>query len=113
MDSINDIEPIIENSFEYFFYALYAFIFLIVLVIAIFFIKKLKQKKQNPYEKLDFSNPNKELLYQFSIIAKKQGENSKLKELLKELEPYKYSKNAKEIDKEIIDKIKAYIKDSK
>ena len=113
MDSINDIEPIIENSFEYFFYALYTFIFLIVFVIAIFFIKKLKQKKQNPYEKLDFSNPNRELLYQFSIIAKKQGENNKLKEILKELEPYKYSKNAKEIDSKIVDKIKAYIKDSK
>ena len=113
MDNINDIEPIIENNFVYIFYALYAFIFLISVVFIFFLIKKLKLKKQNPYAKLDFNNPNKELLYQFSIIAKEQGENSKLKELLKELEPYKYSKNAKEIDSEIINKIKAYIKDCK
>lgn len=110
MDSINDIEPIVENSFEYLFLTIYALLFLIAAVVVYVVIKRVNKKEKSPYDILDFNNPNKELLYLFTIIAKKEGLNSELKELLKELEPYKYSKDAKEIDSAIIGKIQEYIK---
>jgi len=110
MDSINDIEPIVENSFGYIFYILYGAIFLITIIFVIWLLKRTNKKKKNPYSLLDFTAPNKELLYQFTIIAKEEGINKELEELLKELEAYKYSKDAKEVDSYIIEKIKNYIR---
>lgn len=111
MDSINDIEPIVENSFGYIFYILYAAILIVFLIAIIWFIKRTKKREENPFDSLDFTKADRDLIYKFTIIAKEQGVNSKLEALLKELEPYKYSKEEKEIDSKIINKIKEYIKE--
>jgi len=112
MEKINDIEPIIENNFVYYIYSFYALIALFILTILIYFVKqkfKAKELAKSPFEELDFSNINKDLLYKFTTIAIKHCKKDELEELLKKLEPYKYRVDAKAIDSEIILEIKEYI----
>ena len=114
MPNINDIEPIITNNFSIYIYLFLSLVVAILVTLLVLFFRYRKSKKvacKNPYESLDFSNPTKELLYQFTVIAKEQSQSSKLKPLLKELEPYKYSKEAKVIDKEIVAKIREFIRE--
>ena len=108
----NDIEPVINNDFYIYIYLLLSLVVAILVTLLVFFFRYRKSKKvacKNPYESLDFGNPTKELLYQFTVIAKEQNSSPELEQLLKELEPYKYSQNAKVIDEEIVDKIKEFI----
>jgi len=111
MDKLNDIEPIIDNGFEAIIYASASLsISILIVLLYLFFKYRYKREKEtNPYKKLDFSKPDKELIYNFTKIAKTQESKEGLEELLKELEEYKYSLNAKEIDEEIIDKIREYV----
>jgi len=115
MDKLNDIEPIIDSGFEIVIYMSVALTLSMLFVLLYLFFKYRKKdiKKTNPYESLDFSKPSKELIYNFTKIAKTQEPKEGLEELLKELEEYKYSPNAKEIDKEIVDKIRKYIENEK
>ena len=113
MEKINNIEPIIENNFVYYIYSFYVVLAILVLTIIIYFVKqkfKAKELAKSPFEELDFSNINKNLLYKFTTIAIKHCKKDELEELLKKLEPYKYRVNAKAIDSEIILEIKEYIK---
>lgn len=113
MSNINDIEPIITNDFSIYIYLFLSLVLAILVTLLVLFFryrKRVSKACKNPYESLDFSNPSKELLYQFSIIAKEYSKSVELDTLLEELEPYKYSKNAKEIDKKIVDKIRDFIK---
>ena len=110
----NDIEPIINNDFYIYIYLLLSLVVAILVTLLVLFFRYRKSKKaayKNPYESLDFSNPTKELLYQFTVIAKEQNKSPELEQLLKELESYKYSQNAKVIDEEIVDKIREFIKE--
>ena len=114
MPNINDIEPIITNNFSIYIYLFLSLLITVLITLLILFFRYRKGKIKackNPYESLDFSNPKKELLYQFTIIAKEQNSSPKLEALLQELEPYKYSQNAKVIDEEIVDKIREFIKE--
>ena len=116
MPNINDIEPIIANNFSIYIYLFLSLLITVLITLLILFFRYRKGKIKackNPYESLDFSNPKKELLYQFTIIAKEQNQSPKLEQLLKELEPYKYSKNAKIVDVEIVTKIKKFIEEVK
>ena len=108
----NDIEPIITNDFYIYIYLLVGLVAAILITLLVLFFRYRKSKKvacKNPYDSLDFSNPTKELLYQFTVIAKEQNSSPELEALLQELEPYKYSKNAKVVDEEIMAKIKEFI----
>ena len=108
----NDIEPIITNDFYIYIYLLVSLVAAILITLLVLFFRYRKSKKvacKNPYKSLDFSNPTKELLYQFTVIAKEQNSSPKLEALLKELEPYKYSQNAKVVDEEVVAKIKEFI----
>ena len=111
MDKLNDIEPIIDSGFGIVIYIGIALTLSILFVLLYIFFKYRKKgaNKANPYESLDFSKPSKELIYNFTKIAKTQEPKEGLKELLKELEEYKYSPKAKEIDEEIIGKIREYV----
>jgi len=111
MDELNDIEPIIDSGFGAVVYMSVVLTLSMLFVLLYLFFKYRKKgvNKANPYESLDFSKPNKELIYNFTKIAKTQEPKEGLDELLKELEEYKYSPNAKEIDKGIIDKIREYV----
>ena len=114
MPNINDIEPIITNNFSIYIYLFLSLVVAILVTFLVLFFRYRKSKKaayKNPYESLDFSNLTKELLYQFTVIAKEQNSSPKLEALLQELEPYKYSQNAKVIDEEIVDKIREFIKE--
>ena len=108
----NDIEPIITNNFSIYIYLSISLVVAILTILLVLFFRYRKSKKvacKNPYGSLDFSNPTKELLYQFTVIAKEQNSSPKLEALLKELEPYKYSQNAKVIDEKVVAKIKEFI----
>ena len=111
MDKLNDIEPIIDSGFGVVVYISVALTLSMLFVLLYLFFKYRKKgvKKANPYESLDFGKPSKELIYNFTKIAKTQEPKEGLNELLKELQEYKYSPNAKEVDKEIVDKIREYI----
>ena len=114
MPNINDIEPIITNNFSIYIYLFLSLVIAILVTLLVLFFryrKRVSKACKNPYESLDFSNPSKELLYQFSIIAKEHSKSVELDTLLEELEPYKYSKNTKDINSEIIEKIKQFIKE--
>jgi len=113
MEKLNDIEPIVENSFIYYIYSFYIVVAFLILIILLYFVKqKIKTKEliKSPFEELDFNNINKDLLYNFTIIAIKHCKKDGLTELLKKIEPYKYRVDAKAIDQEIILEIKEYIK---
>ena len=114
MPNINDIEPIITtNIFNLYIYLFLSLVAAILITLLVLFLRYKKSKKAplNPYEKLDFNNANRDLLYQFSTIAKEHNPSAKLDTLLDELEEYKYSKNAKDINEQIINKIKAFIQE--
>jgi len=115
MDELNDIEPIIDSGFGAVVYMSVVLTLSMLFVLLYLFFKYRKKgvNKANPYESLDFSKPNKELIYNFTKIAKTQEPKEGLDELLKELEEYKYSPNAKEVDRDIIDKIREYIENEK
>ena len=115
MPNINDIEPIITNNFNIYIYLSISLVVAILVTLLVLFFRYRKSKivaYKNPYESLDCNTPTKELLYQFTVIAKEQNQSSMLEALLKELEPYKYSQNSKAVDKEIISKIKEFIKEA-
>jgi len=111
MDKFNDIEPIIENSFSNIivFTAILAAILAVVALTSVFKYFKPK-KKANPFDSLDFSKANKELIYKFTIIAKSHKKLSNLESLLEELEKYKYKKDTKKIDSQIVKKMQEYAK---
>ncbi len=114
MPNINDIEPIITNNFSIYIYLFLSLVVAILVTLLVLFFRYIKSKKvacKSPYESLDLTNPTKELLYQFTVIAKEQNSTPKVEALLKELEPYKYRKNAKVIDKEIVAKIREFIRE--
>ena len=114
MPNINDIEPIVTNSFNIYIYLFLSLVITILVTLLVLFFRYRKSKKvdcKNPYDNLDFNNPSRELLYEFTVIAKEHKQNSKLDALLKELEKYKYSKSAKDIDEDIINRLKEFIKD--
>lgn len=114
MQNINDIEPIINNDFNIYIYLFLSLLVAILVTLLVLFFRYRNRKVvscKDPYQSLDFKHSTKELLYQFTVIAKEQNQTPRLDALLKELEPYKYSKDAKSIDSKIIDKIKLFIQE--
>ena len=119
--SFKDIYPIEKftpsSSYSYIFYIAFA-LFIIALIFIIFKMRKKRQIDQNikALKELDFSsNITKEKLYKFTILAKKTLNNeleSRLNEILQEIEPYKYKKSSPKIEQKSIDKIKRYIEDA-
>jgi len=113
MDKINDIEEIISSNFVntlYIIYAILTTVFLLLLfwIFKRFFLKK--EKKINPFDSLNFDNPNRDLLYNFTVIAKEQKCEGGLNDILKKIEPFKYSNEEIEIPKELIEEIREYVK---
>lgn len=89
-----------------------------VLFFAAHLIKKIISKPKlytkeeialNKLKALDFDNPTKQLLYDFTLLSKEcVGEKQSLDEILRLLEPYKYTKDDKPIEKSVIQKLKEY-----
>ena len=112
-DKFNDIEPIIESHFSYYIYSIAALLAVLLFIAGVAVYKKFKKKNRakSPFESLDFNNPNRELLYKFTQIAKENPKEG-LDELLKEMEAYKYAKDAKEVDEVIVRKMKQYVREA-
>ena len=113
MEKINDIEAIIPSEIEHYTPLLFALLVgLIIVALLLFwsFWKKRNKKPLHPFDSLDFSRVDKDLLYNFTIIAKKLKPCEGLEELLEKLEPYKYKRESDSIDPQIIEAIREYIK---
>lgn len=114
MNEINDIKDLVEIPD----FSIFIFIFLCILALLVFsslaflIYKKIKNKKVNhrkEYYKIlkniDFSNP-KECSYKISkylrLLAQNEREKNLISDLILDLEDYKYKKEVKQINKEII-----------
>ena len=112
MEKINDIEAIIPSEIEYYTTMLVALLIGIILLVLFLlwnFWKKRNKKPPHPFDSLDFSKVNRDLLYDFTVIAKKLKRCDGLEELLERLKPYKYKRESDPIDPKIIEAIREYI----
>jgi len=113
MEKINDIEAIIPSQIEHYFNFLILIIVGMALLIFLILwrvLRKRKATKKHPFESLDFNKIDKDLLYNFTLIAKKLPPKEGLEELLEKLEPYKYKRESEPIDEVLIEEIREYIK---
>ena len=113
MEKINDIEAIIPSEIEHYtplLSTLLVGIILLALLMLWSFWKKQNKRPSHPFDSLDFTSVNKDLLYNFTIIAKKLEPCEGFEKLLAKLEPYKYKRESDPIDLEIIEAIREYIK---
>ena len=112
MEKINDIEVIIPSEIEHYtplLLALLVGLIMVALLLLWSFWKKRNRKPSHPFDSLDLNRANKELLYNFTIMAKKLPAKEGLEELLAKLEPYKYKRESDPIDPQIIEAIREYI----
>lgn len=112
MEKINDIEAIIPSETGDYIILLYALVSLVALLLLLLFWKfwqKQKRKPPHPFDSLDFSKVDRELLYDFTVIAKKLKPCEGLEELLEKLELYKYKRESDPINPQIIEAIREYI----
>ena len=112
MEKINDIEAIIPSEIEHYtplLLALLVGLIIVALLLLWSFWKKRNRKPPHPFDSLDLRRVDKELLYNFTITAKKLPAKEGLEELLEKLKPYKYKRESDPIDPEIIEAIREYI----
>ena len=112
MEKINDIEAIIPSEIEHYtplLLALLVSLSLLALLMFWSFWKKRNKRPPHPFDSLDLKRVNKELLYNFTITAKKLEPCDGFEELLEKLEPYKYKRESDPIDPQIIEAIREYI----
>ena len=120
MDKLKDIKNIenITIDFTNYFIFLALLIFFIIVVIIFFKIRKkklTKSQKASVYLKnIDFkSYDDKNLAYEFTLYGYECVQDHYKDEFLKivrQLEQYKYKKNVKKIDKDLIEQMKDYIR---
>ncbi len=114
MNKIHDIKSLVEiPDFSLYVFAILCFLLLCIVASLIFLIyKTINNKKKNCKKEyyqilknMDFSNP-KEASYKISKYLRllDQKETSLIMALIKDLDEYKYKKNVKQIDKNILNK---------
>ncbi len=121
IEEFQDIMPPVAIDMDYtqIIYLLIALFFgVAALFLAAHFIKKIISKPKlytkeeialKKLKALDFENPTKQLLYDFTLLSKECiGEKQGLDNILRLLEPYKYTKDDKPIEKSVIKKLKEY-----
>ncbi len=121
LDKLKDIKAIevINIDYSLYFTALGVFILLIIMLIYFVFRKEkilTKQQQSIKYLKqLDFNNTHiKQIAYDFTVYGKEcldQRYADEFNNIIHKLEVYKYKKNiTKNIDSDLIDDMKEYIK---
>ena len=120
MDKLKDIKSIEHISIDFTNYFIFAALCILLIVVIVVFLKTRKKKltksqKASIYLKtIDFkSYDDKTLAYEFTLYgyecvqAHYEDEFSKI---VRQLEQYKYKKDVKKIDKDLIEQMKDYIK---
>jgi len=111
VDKIEDIIEYMPTPLDSIDITLIASALLIILLIIYKSLKYLfRRREKDAKTKLkELKVSNKESLFKFTHLAKEIDNSKKLQNLLKELEPYKYSKTQTKVPNELIKSIREYI----
>jgi len=112
MQEISDIIDTMPSPFNSFELAIFIAVAICAISLIIYAIYKLlKPKPKSAKERLlELEINSKESLFEFSKLASKIDNSNRLKELLYELEPYKFKKGYTPLPKTLKEKIYEYIK---
>lgn len=129
MNEFKDIMPNEIIVIDYFKYIYLAIFLVFILFTLVFIIKKINKSRNNmeiilskeqiAIKKLDLNAPNaKQILYDFTILAKEcqnqkylESSKKRLEEILIKIEPLKYQKNEIILDENLKKILKEYIDD--